>query len=129
MAGLKCSASLALFLALSLVSVNLIAACTDNCDVKEPEQPPPVVGKCPMDTLKLGVCTDVLDGLLNVTLGRPPAMPCCGLLRRLVDLEAAVCLCTALRANVLGIRLNLPVSHSLLLNYCGKKVPAGFICK
>ncbi|KAG6487859.1 14 kDa proline-rich protein DC2.15-like [Zingiber officinale] len=124
MAGLKCSASLALFLALSLVSFSLIAACTDNCDIKKPP-PPPAVGTCPMDTLKLGVCTDVLEGLLNVTLGKP----CCGLLRRLVDLEAAVCLCTALRANVLGIRLNLPVSLSLLLNYCGKKVPAGFICK
>ncbi|KAL1559727.1 Lipid transfer protein EARLI 1 [Salvia divinorum] len=46
----------------------------------------------------------------------------------LADLEAAVCLCTALKANVLGINLNVPVSLSLLVNYCGKKVPSGFQC-
>nr|GEV27005.1 hypothetical protein [Tanacetum cinerariifolium] len=44
----------------------------------------------------------------------------------LVDIEAAVCLCTAIKANVLGINLNVPVSLSLLLNVCGKKVPSGF---
>ncbi|CAF1825506.1 BnaCnng34320D [Brassica napus] len=37
-------------------------------------------------------------------------------LKGLVDLEAAACLCTALKANVLGIKLNVPVSLSLLLN-------------
>ncbi|GJX02177.1 retrotransposon protein, putative, ty1-copia subclass [Tanacetum coccineum] len=43
-------------------------------------------------------------------------------------IEAAICLCTAIKANVLGINLNVPVSLSLLLNVCGKKVPSGFKC-
>ncbi|XP_057421039.1 14 kDa proline-rich protein DC2.15-like [Lotus japonicus] len=82
---------------------------------------------CPRDTIKLGVCADVL-GLINVQLGKPPKTPCCSLLQGLADLEAAVCLCTALRANVLGINLNIPINLSLILNYCGKGVPKGFVC-
>ncbi|KAL3818208.1 hypothetical protein ACJIZ3_004113 [Penstemon smallii] len=46
----------------------------------------------------------------------------------LADLEAAVCLCTAIKAKVLGINLNVPLSLSLLLNVCSKKVPPGFQC-
>ncbi|PHT92676.1 14 kDa proline-rich protein DC2.15 [Capsicum annuum] len=87
-----------------------------------------VRGKCPTDALKLGVCANVLNGLLNVTLGKPPVEPCCSLIENLVDLEAAVCLCTALKANILGIKLNLPISLNLLLNVCSKKAPKGFTC-
>ncbi|KAJ0736423.1 putative bifunctional inhibitor/plant lipid transfer protein/seed storage helical [Helianthus annuus] len=83
---------------------------------------------CPKDTLKLGVCANVLNDLVHLVVGTPPKTPCCSLLGDLVDLEAAVCLCTAIKANVLGINLNVPVSLSLLLNYCGKKVPQGFQC-
>ncbi|KAK4260408.1 hypothetical protein QN277_003525 [Acacia crassicarpa] len=82
---------------------------------------------CPTDALKLGVCADVL-GLINVQLGNPPKTPCCSLIQGLADLEAAVCLCTALKANVLGINLNVPINLSLILNYCGKCVPKGFQC-
>uniref|UniRef100_J3N4Q4 Bifunctional inhibitor/plant lipid transfer protein/seed storage helical domain-containing protein n=1 Tax=Oryza brachyantha TaxID=4533 RepID=J3N4Q4_ORYBR len=68
-------------------------------------------GKCPVDALKLGVCANVLGGLLNLDqlLGSSSGSGerCCGLLGGLADLDAAVCLCTALRANVLGGLLNL----------------------
>ncbi|KAI3711027.1 hypothetical protein L2E82_40829 [Cichorium intybus] len=100
--------------------------------------PPPTIPKphkhhhhkptCPKDTLKLGVCANVLNDLVHLVVGTPAKTPCCSLLGDLVDLEAAVCLCTAIKANVLGINLNVPVSLSLLLNYCGKKVPKGFQC-
>ncbi|CAN1185963.1 Lipid transfer protein EARLI 1, partial [Linum perenne] len=93
-----------------------------------PPLPPPIPRKCPIDTLKLGVCTDVLGSLLNLKLGNPPVEPCCSLISGLVDLEAAVCLCTAIKVNLLGINLNVPVSLSLLLNVCGKKAPSGFKC-
>ncbi|KAG2302158.1 hypothetical protein Bca52824_030809 [Brassica carinata] len=53
---------------------------------------------------------------------------CCALIKGLVDLDAAVCLCTALKANLLGINLRLPISLSVVLNQCGKKVPTGFQC-
>ncbi|KAG6418785.1 hypothetical protein SASPL_120990 [Salvia splendens] len=84
--------------------------------------------RCPRDALKLGVCANLLGGLLGVTIGTPPKQPCCSLIEGLADLEAAVCLCTAIKANVLGINLNVPVSLSLLLNVCSKKVPKGFVC-
>ncbi|XP_022965222.1 14 kDa proline-rich protein DC2.15-like [Cucurbita maxima] len=90
---------------------------------KLPPQP-----RCPKDTLKLGVCADLLDGLVHVVIGTPPKTPCCTLIKGLTDLEAAACLCTVIKAKALGLKLNVPVSLSLLLNYCGKKVPYGFQC-
>ncbi|KMT12523.1 hypothetical protein BVRB_5g097740 [Beta vulgaris subsp. vulgaris] len=86
-------------------------------------------GTCPIDTLKLGVCANLLGNLLHLQIGTPPVQPCCSLIQGLVDLEAAVCLCTVIRANVLDlINLNLPVNLSLLLNVCGRQVPRGFVC-
>ncbi|CAN1748109.1 Lipid transfer protein EARLI 1 [Linum perenne] len=85
-------------------------------------------GKCPIDVLKLGICADVLASLLKLKIGNPPVKPCCSLINGLVDLEAAVCICTAIKANLLGINLNVPLSLSLLLNVCDKKVPSGFQC-
>ncbi|KAI3453516.1 hypothetical protein Pfo_010179 [Paulownia fortunei] len=114
------SKSLALFLLLNLVLFSLVSAWT-------PPKPKPSKA-CPKDTLKLGVCANLLNGLLNVTVGTPPKTPCCSLIEGLADLEAAVCLCTAIKANVLGINLNVPISLSLLLNVCTKKVPKGFVC-
>ncbi|KAE9459420.1 hypothetical protein RHGRI_020156 [Rhododendron griersonianum] len=90
--------------------------------------PTPPKATCPKDTLKLGVCANLLNDLVHLVVGTPATSPCCSLIEGLVDLEAAVCLCTAIKANVLGINLNIPVSLSLLLNYCGKTVPSGFEC-
>ncbi|KAJ8464575.1 hypothetical protein OPV22_027127 [Ensete ventricosum] len=139
----KLSVSLALLLTLNLLFSHLATAASNGkppdhrprplprhqLTVPQEQNLPSLSGaKCPTDALKLGICANVLRGLLNVTLGTPPKQPCCSLLQGLVDLEAAVCLCTALKGNVLGLKLNIPVSLSLLLNYCGKKVPRGFSC-
>ncbi|NBI05221.1 hypothetical protein D3Z37_20170, partial [Lachnospiraceae bacterium] len=119
----KRNTSLALFLLLNLIFFSTASAWT-------PPNPNPVPSEpsCPRDALKLGVCANLLSGLLNVTIGTPPKTPCCTLIEGLADLEAAVCLCTAIKANVLGINLDIPVSLSLLLNVCSKKVPKGFVC-
>ncbi|PKU71247.1 pEARLI1-like lipid transfer protein 1 [Dendrobium catenatum] len=128
----------ALFLLATLLVFVTVNASHGNCPTPLPPpppcppgsvpSPPSGGGKCPIDTLKLGVCANVLDGLINIGLGKPPKKPCCSLLKGLVDLEAAVCLCTALRANILGIHLSLPIDLSLLINFCGKRVPKGFQC-
>ncbi|XP_061340972.1 14 kDa proline-rich protein DC2.15-like [Gastrolobium bilobum] len=89
--------------------------------------PAPAQQHCPKDTLKLGVCADLL-GLVNVIVGTPPSSKCCALIMGLADLEAALCLCTAIKANVLGINLNIPVTLSLILSACEKTVPPGFQC-
>ncbi|KAG8065656.1 hypothetical protein GUJ93_ZPchr0004g38865 [Zizania palustris] len=127
-------ASVALFLVVNLVVFSLASACGDRrCPTPTPSTPstptptPAAFGKCPRDALKFGVCANVL-GLIKAKVGVPPAEPCCPLLEGLVDLEAAVCLCTAIKGSILGINLNLPVDLSLILNYCGKQVPTGFKC-
>ncbi|WOK98986.1 hypothetical protein Cni_G07698 [Canna indica] len=121
-------ASSALFLAVNLLFFALASACS-TCPTPTPK-PKASHGKCPIDTLKLSACANVLNGLINVGIGKFPKQPCecCTLLGGLVDLEAGVCLCTALKANVLGIPLKVPIDLSVLLNYCGKKAPKGFQC-
>ncbi|CAM0903444.1 unnamed protein product [Alopecurus aequalis] len=131
-------ASIALFLAMNLVVFSVASACGDGCPTPStptPSTPTPFTptptpasfGRCPRDALKLGVCANVL-GLIKAKVGVPPTLPCCPLLEGLVDLEAAVCLCTVLKANILGIKLNLPIDLSLILNHCGRSVPTGFKC-
>lgn len=83
---------------------------------------------CPKDTLKLGVCADIL-GIGSTVIGSPVSNNCCALLSGLTDVEAAACLCTAIKANVLGINLNIPVSISLLISSCQKTLPDGYQCK
>nr|APC63889.1 lipid transfer protein G2 [Linum usitatissimum] len=130
----KTNSAMALFLALNLLFFSMASACGGGCPTPKPKpkpKPKPTPsggGKCPVDTLKLGACDNVLGSLLNLNLGKPPVEPCCSLLNGLVDLEAAVCLCTAIKANILGINLNVPVSLSLLLDVCSKKTPPGFQC-
>ncbi|KAH0890498.1 hypothetical protein HID58_052927, partial [Brassica napus] len=101
--------SLALFLAVNLLLFTYTSAT------------------CYKDSLQLGVCANVLK-LVDLTLGNPPVKPCCSLIAGLADLEAAVCLCTVLKANILGIKLNLPINLSVLLNVCSRKAPKNFQC-
>ncbi|KAL2550172.1 Bifunctional inhibitor/lipid-transfer protein/seed storage 2S albumin superfamily protein [Forsythia ovata] len=140
--GSKTSAKATLFHAMNLLCFVLTTACGGRGTCVNPSPPtlsPPIGGgpgggpggqsaTCPRDALKLGVCANLLGGLVGVVVGNPPTTPCCTLLAGLADLEAAVCLCIAIRANVLGINLNIPISLSLLLNLCGRTPPTGFIC-
>lgn len=136
----KKPASMALFLALNFVFLTLTSACGE-CPTPKPKPPPKpkpaacpppptpyTQPTCPRDALKLGVCANLLGSLLDLVIGEPPKTPCCSLIQGLADLEAAVCLCTAIKANVLGINLNIPLSLTLLLNVCSKNVPPGFQC-
>ncbi|KAI4298823.1 hypothetical protein L6164_032340 [Bauhinia variegata] len=131
--GSKALASSAIFLSLNLLFFTMVSstsACSPTPAYKTPQYSSPVPkapspinkysnAKCSIDTLKLGVCAKVLD-LVNVKIGSPPTLPCCNLLRGLADLEAAACLCTAIRANVLGLNLKVSVALSVILNNCGK---------
>ncbi|XP_010258990.1 PREDICTED: 14 kDa proline-rich protein DC2.15-like [Nelumbo nucifera] len=105
--------------------------CPPNNTPNSPPSSPSIPkkpSKCPKDMLKLGVCANLL-GLANVLVGTPPHESCCALLTDLTDLEAALCLCTAIKANVLGVvKLEIPVALSLVINACGKKAPEGFQC-
>ena len=132
----KRSSTLALFLSINLLFCVLASGCY-TCS-QQPHQPirnprpnpiPSASPKsCPRDSLKLGVCAKLLNGAVGAVVGNPPDHPCCALLVGLVDLEVAVCLCTAIKANILGINLNLPIALSLIIDGCAKNVPAGFKC-
>lgn len=64
---------------------------------------------------------------MHIGLGDPVVNVCCPVLQGLLELEAAVCLCTALRLKVLNLNIFIPIALQVLAT-CGKKVPPGFTC-
>lgn len=125
--GSKTPAKATIFLA-----TNLLCFVLTTCgNPSPPTLPPPTVGgqsvTWPADVLKLGTCAKLLGGLMGMLIGDPPTTTCCTFLAGLAELEAAVCLCTAIRANLLGINLNVEFSLNLLLFLCGR-TPTGFTC-
>lgn len=102
--------------------------CVSSHNIPCPPTPKKSPSKCPKDTLKFGICGDWL-GLVHEVIGAKPNSQCCALLQGIANVEAALCLCTAIKANVLGaLKLDVPIAISLVLNSCGKKVPKGFKC-
>lgn len=130
----KRSSSTIVFVAINLLFFTLVSGCNTcvqprpNPNPRPTTSPAPTKKSCPRDALKLGICAKLLNGTIGAEVGNPPDHPCCSVLSGLVDLEAAVCLCTAIKANILGININIPISLSLLINTCGKKLPSDFIC-
>ncbi|CAA7014659.1 unnamed protein product [Microthlaspi erraticum] len=123
---------IALLLIFNVIFFTLVSSASVPCPPPPSKSPPkkpspssPYRKPTCKDALKLKVCANVLN-LVKVSL--PQKSKCCSLLKGLVDLDASVCLCTALKANILGIKLNLPISLNLLLSQCGKKVPSGYKC-
>jgi hypothetical protein len=85
-------------------------------------------GRCPVDALKLEVCASVLGGLVKISLPEDRER-CCRLLDGLADIDAAACLCTLLKANILDISLRVPIDISLHLNQCDRRnSPRGLTC-
>jgi len=119
----------ATILILSLLAYSTLTEAKGSCSPSpKPKPKPSPQGHCPKDTLKLGVCADVL-GLVNVVVGNPASgSNCCALIKGLADLDAALCLCTAIKANVLGINLNVPITLTWILGACQKTIPPGFQC-
>ncbi|CAN4127562.1 unnamed protein product [Withania somnifera] len=129
--------SIALVLTLNILFFTMVSSTNVPCPPPPHPKPHPTPtpstpsskGKCPKDTLTLKVCANLLNDLVHLVIGSSPAKTeCCSLIQGLADLDAAVCLCTAIKANVLGINLNVPLSLSLLLNNCGKYAPKNFQC-
>ncbi|XP_049358477.1 putative lipid-binding protein AIR1B [Solanum verrucosum] len=113
--------SVALFLSLNLVLFALVSGTNDtgNCGGQQ---------TCSIDTLKLGVCANILN-LVNVVVGSPPTLPCCSLIQGLLDLAAVVCLRLAIRANIVGIiNLEVPLAIDLILSACGRSLPTNSTC-
>ncbi|KAG8043452.1 hypothetical protein GUJ93_ZPchr0458g22636 [Zizania palustris] len=90
--------------------------------------PPSSTGKCPINTLKLLACVDALNGLVHAVVGAKASDACCPLLSGVADLDAALCLCTTIKAKALSVSLVLPIAIEVLVNECGKHVPSSFQC-
>ncbi|CDP12555.1 unnamed protein product [Coffea canephora] len=118
--GSKATTTPALFLAFNLAFFILVSACV-HC------APLPPQATCPKDALKFGICANLLS-VIGIFGGPLITIPCCSLLDGLVDLNAAVCLCKAIKGNILGIHFNLPLSLAVSMNACGRHTPPGFIC-
>lgn len=119
----------AIFVLSVLLSTTMSSACGScNPSPHRPPAatPPPATAYCPTNTLKLGACAGVLG--TNVAVGSPPYSQCCAILGGLGEVEAALCLCLAIKANVLGIQLNWPTNIGLILSLCNRPIPAGFKC-
>lgn len=115
----------AVFVLSLLLSSTLLSSACGSCKRAPPPSP---VASCPKDTLKLGACAALLG--VNVAVGSPPYTRCCSILYGLGELEAALCLCIAIKANVLGVvQLNWPTAIELLLSQCNRPIPAGFKCQ
>ncbi|KAG6428467.1 hypothetical protein SASPL_112719 [Salvia splendens] len=90
--------------------------------------PTPSKGEtCPIDTLKLGACVDLLGGLVHVVLGDPAVNECCPVISGLAEVEAAACLCTTLKVKALNLQIFVPLALELLVT-CGKAPPPGYTC-
>ncbi|GJN27752.1 hypothetical protein PR202_gb15800 [Eleusine coracana subsp. coracana] len=123
-----------LFLGALLAVLSFVA----TAQAPAPPPPPAPAATVNCNPLRLAVCANVLNGLLNVTLGLGALIPglggdggqCCPLIRGLVNLDVAACLCAVVRANVLGlIRIDAAQDAiRLLLNRCGQTVPTNFTC-
>ena len=89
--------------------------------------PPSTQPTCPINALKLGLCVDVLGGLVHIGLGDPVENVCCPVLKGLLELEAAICLCTTIRLKLLNLNIFIPLALQVLIT-CGITPPPGFVC-
>lgn len=125
--------SLAFLLALILFSLSsFVSSCIDDCYIPSNATPTPSPlpsteeGKrCPRDTLKFRICSKLLDARTDVTSDKRPGHSNG---RAHWSWSCFVPLHFAIKANILGKNLNIPVSLSLILSACNKKVPKGFQC-
>ena len=89
------------------------------------EAPKGSKGTCPVDVVKLGVCSPLL-GILGI-----PSSSCCALLG-VLGVDANICLCLALDKNVLGL-IDIHIPHldliaSILTSCDLPHPPSNFSC-
>ncbi|KAL1554850.1 Bifunctional inhibitor/lipid-transfer protein/seed storage 2S albumin superfamily protein [Salvia divinorum] len=75
----------------------------------------------------MGACVDLFGGLVHIGLGDPAAHKCCPMIAGLIEIEAAMCLCTTLRIKALSLNLYIPLALQFLVT-CGKTPPPGYNC-
>ena len=64
---------------------------------------------------------------MHIVIGSGATGTCCPVLEGLTDLDAALCLCTTIKAKLLNINIILPIALEVLVD-CGKHLPSDFQC-
>lgn len=64
---------------------------------------------------------------MHIVIGSSAKDACCPVLQGLADLDAALCLCTTIKAKLLNINIIIPIALEVLVD-CGKTPPPGFKC-
>lgn len=82
--------------------------------------------RCPINTVRLNLCANILSERVNVAI--PLRQACCPVLQGLVDLDAAVCLCTVLRGRIFNRNIAAPLTVGVLVNDCGREPLRNFQC-
>ncbi|CAH9135108.1 unnamed protein product [Cuscuta epithymum] len=92
-----------------------------------PPPPPSPPKYCPIDTMKIGLCLDILGGLIHIHLGDPAINKCCPMLGGLLGMEAAVCMCSTMTMRMMNLTIFMPVALELI-GMCGLYLPPGYAC-
>ncbi|XP_031108555.1 36.4 kDa proline-rich protein-like [Ipomoea triloba] len=92
-----------------------------------PEPPSPAPKNCPIGTMKLGACVDLLGGLVHIRIGDPVIDQCCPILGGLMGIEAAFCFCQTFTFRMLNMSVLMPVALELIQT-CGMEAPPGYAC-
>lgn len=113
-----------IFVVSSLLFALTLASASDSiCFPPISISPPPAKnGTC--NVMNMCVCVD----LLGMGRNSPSGSKCCALIQGMVDMEAAMCICMAIKANVLGMNVVMPVTLELLMSACQKTLPPEFQC-
>ncbi|CAN1258827.1 36.4 kDa proline-rich protein [Linum perenne] len=112
---------------ISLPPIHACVPCTHPNPPPSHSPPSATQPTCTIGGLKLGACVDVLGGLVHVGVGNPVENVCCPVIKGLLELEAALCLCTSIRLKLLNINIFIPLALQALIT-CGKTPPPGFVC-
>ncbi|VFQ62975.1 unnamed protein product [Cuscuta campestris] len=92
-----------------------------------PPPPLPPTAACPIDTMKLGACVEILGGLIHIHIGDPAIGQCCPMLGGLLGLEAAMCMCSTFCMKMMNLTIFMPVAIELI-GMCGMSIPPGYKC-
>ncbi|KAG8043420.1 hypothetical protein GUJ93_ZPchr0458g22673 [Zizania palustris] len=103
------------------------AAACNYCPTPKPPPPPPPPA-FEATARPAGVRGRAQRAGCTRVVGAKASDACCPLLSGVADLDAALCLCTTIKAKALSVSLVLPIAIEVLVNECGKHVPSSFQC-
>nr|GMD52074.1 14 kDa proline-rich protein DC2.15-like [Ipomoea batatas] len=124
--GSKVEALTILILSLAL-SLSVVTSIPLPHPMMSPPPPPPPPSNTCNTTQVLSVCANLINEAVRANVGIPPspndpaARECCPLIQGLVDVQAGLCLCAAVKADVSPIvDVDIDTTVKVVLNVCNR---------